>query len=78
MEVRSSREVVALLSAEGYRVTQKRLDGLIATGRVTAPKLVGPVRAWTPEDVEQVRRALVALDGRPSHRNGKEGGVDGM
>ena len=76
MEVRSSREVVALLSAEGFRVTQKRLDGLIATGRVTAPKLVGPVRAWTPEEVEQVRRALVALDGRPS-RSTEEGGVDG-
>ncbi len=65
MEMRSTREVVALLTAEGYRITQKRLDGLIATGRVTAPALVGPVRVWTPEDVERVRRALTSLDGAP-------------
>ena len=73
MDLMSSGEVVRLLSSEGFRVTRKRLDGLISTGRVRAPDLVGPVRVWTPEDVEEVRRALTALNGAPS-RDGGEGG----
>ena len=68
----STGDVVRSLVAEGYAVSRKRLDGLIATGRVASPRLVGPTRAWMPEDVEAVRRALVALDGRPTGGQGGE------
>ncbi len=66
MEPLSTAEMVRTLVSEGYSVTLKRLEGLLATGRIPAPRMVGPVRVWMPVDVEAVRRALVALDGRPT------------
>ena len=65
MEPLSTAEMVRTLVSEGYSVTLKRLEGLLATGRVPAPRMVGPTRAWMPADVDRVREALRALDGKP-------------
>ena len=65
MNVLGTMEVVERLRAEGFRISKSRLEGLVATGRVPAPGRVGPTRAWTEDDIDRVRRALVSLDGRP-------------
>jgi len=65
MEPKSTGDVVRALMAEGFTVTRKRLDGLIATGRIHGPRMVGPVRVWMPDNVDCVRDVLLRLDGEP-------------
>jgi len=65
MEAMSTSDVVRELGAQGYRITRKRLEGFLATGRVRSPMMVGPTRVWLPDDVARVREALIKLDGAP-------------
>jgi hypothetical protein len=63
-------EVVAVLRGERFDVSKSRVESLLATGRIPPPAMVGTSRVWTERDVENVRRALVALDGRPAITDG--------
>lgn len=65
MTLMSTTQLVAAITAMGYRLSRRRLEGLIATGQVQAPPLVGPVRAWSPDDVANVRRVIESIDGTP-------------
>lgn len=60
-----TREVVAVLRGEGYVVSKSRLDGMIASGRIESPGIVGTSRAWDDADIQGIREALVRLDGPP-------------
>ena len=64
----STAEVVRTLTSEGFSLTVKRLEGLLANGHVAAPRMVGPVRVWMPEDLERVREVLRRLDGTTTER----------
>ena len=68
MTVISTTEMIQRLSAEGFTLAKRRLDNLIAAGQIRSPRLVGPVRVWTPDDVAHVRRVLRGIDGAPAER----------
>jgi hypothetical protein len=67
----STSEMISKLTEEGFRLTRSRLETLINSGRVRAPKLVGTNRVWMEPDVDQVRRVLVSMDGAPTTVNAK-------